>query len=158
MRFGAECVTPIVWEGMANASLISPRHFEQFVIPHQRALHEKILELGATGLITHLCGDQARCLPMWAEVPMGEKGVVSLGAEVDLRLASEAFGDVVLMGNVDPELLRAGSPERVRTAALDCIEQGRRHEAGFILAPGCDLQSEVPETNLRALVAAAAAG
>ncbi len=154
-RFGAERVTPIVWEGMATAALISPRHFEEFVIPHQRRLHEQILGLGVHGLICHLCGDQTRCLPMWAEVPMGAKGVVSLGSEVDLRLARETLGDVALMGNLDPELLRLGSPGRVQQATLECLERGRQHPAGFILAPGCDLQFELPAANLRAMIRAA---
>ena len=154
-RFGAERVTPIVWEGMADATLISPRHFEEFVIPHQRRLHEQILELGANGLVCHLCGDQSRTLSMWAEVPMGPNGVVSLGSEVDLRLASEALGHVALMGNVDPELLRVGSPGRVHAATLDCLERGRRHPAGFILAPGCDLRYELPDANLHAMIGAA---
>ncbi len=155
-RFGAERVTPIVWEGMANESLLSPRHFEQFVIPHQQELHQQILELGASGLVARLCGVQSRYLPMWAEAPMGASGVVSLGAEVDLRVARETLGEVALMGNVDPESLRTGSPERVRALALDCVERGRGHAAGFILAPGCDLQCEIPEANLRALIDAAA--
>ncbi|MDP6977187.1 MAG: uroporphyrinogen decarboxylase family protein [Myxococcota bacterium] len=153
-RFGADRVTPIVWEGMANESLLSPRHFEEFVIPHQATLHQQILELGATGLCIHLCGEQSRLLPMWAEVPMGSKGVVSLGAEVDLRVAREALGPVALMGNVDPESLRTANPDHVRTLALDCIERGRGHAAGFILAPGCDLQHEIPEANLRAMISA----
>ncbi len=157
-RFGAECVTPIVWEGVASESLLSPRHFEAFVIAHQRTLHRQILDLGATGLCVHLCGQQSRLLPMWAEVPMGAKGVVSLGAEVDLRAAREALSHVALMGNVDPESLRTASPRRVRTLALDCVERGRGHAAGFILAPGCDLQHEIPEANLRAMISAAAAG
>jgi uroporphyrinogen decarboxylase len=155
VRFGPERVTPVVWEGIANATLISPRQFEQFVIPHQQRLHEQILELGVNGLICHLCGDQSRCLPLWAEVPMGPRGVVSLGSEVDLHSASETLGHVGLMGNVDPELLRTGSPGRVHAATLDCLERGRRHPAGFILAPGCDLQSELPEANLRAMISAA---
>ena len=86
---------------------------------------------------------------------MGSKGVVSLGSEVDLRLASETLGHVALMGNVDPELLRVGSPGRVHAATLDCLERGRRHPAGFILAPGCDLRYELPEANLRAMISAA---
>jgi len=154
-RFGPEQVTPIVWEGMANATLISPRHFEAFVIPHQQWLHDQILDLGVRGMICHLCGDQSQSLPLWAEVPMGPKGVVSLGAEVDLLRASETFGNVALMGNVDPELLRVGTPERVRAATLDCLERGGRHPAGFILAPGCDLQRALPEANLRAMISAA---
>jgi uroporphyrinogen decarboxylase len=157
-RFGAERVTPIVSEAMTNTSLISPRHCEKFVIPHQRKLHEQILGLGAHGLVAHLCGDQSRCLPMWADVPMGARGLVSLGAEVDLRFASQTLPHVALMGNIDPEMLRVASPERVRAAALDCIAKGRRHPAGFILAPGCELQHELPEANLRAMISAADAG
>jgi uroporphyrinogen decarboxylase len=151
-RFGAARLTPIIWEAVASGDLLSPRHFEEFVLPHQQQLNDEILSLGVAGLICHLCGDQSRQASLWAEVPMGERGIVSVGSEVDLRLASEALGHVAVMGNLDPELLRSGSTEHVRNATLDCIERGRRHPAGFILSPGCALQGDIPEANLRAML------
>lgn len=154
-RFGAERVTPIVWEGIANANLISLRHCEEFVIPHQQKLHEQILQLGTRGLICHLCGNQSHHLSLWPQVPMGPQGIVSLGREVDLETARETLENVTLMGNVDPELLRLGNPARVHAATLECLERGRGHPAGFILAPGCALQCELPEANVRAMISAA---
>ncbi|MBW2389318.1 MAG: hypothetical protein JRG89_12890 [Deltaproteobacteria bacterium] len=157
-RFGAERVTTIVWEEIANAELISARHCEEFVIPQQRKLHEQILELGTRGLICHLCGNQSRHLSLWAEVPMGAQGIVSLGPEVDLEDAHEPLENVKLMGNIDPRLLRLGNPTLVHAATLECLARGREHPGGFILAPGCELQCELPEANLHAMINAAMDG
>ena len=86
---------------------------------------------------------------------MGPRGIVSVGPEVDLAEASRVFRDTILMGNVDPLLLRDASPDAVRTAAARCVEEAGGHPAGFVLAPGCELQMNVPEPNLRAMIAAA---
>ncbi len=153
--FGPARVTPILWEGMATHRMISPRQFEQFVLPQQRALHSEILELGVRGLLCHICGEQGPQLGLWSQIPMGTPGIVSLGSEVDLERAGSLFPESILMGNLDPRLLREASPQTVRERALRCLELGRPHAAGFILAPGCDLQLDVPAANLAALVEAA---
>jgi uroporphyrinogen decarboxylase len=158
-RFGAARVTPILWEAVANHRTMSPRHFSEFVLPHQRTLHRGILGLGIRNLLCHMCGEQGPQLTTWAEIPMGSPGspgIVSVGCEVDLAEASRAFPEAILMGNLDPLLLERGEPDEVRAQALRCLEQGTRHAAGFILAPGCELQRGVPSANLRAMVAAAA--
>ena len=154
-RFGAARVAPMLWEGMANHRIMSPRHFEEFVLPHQRTLHRGILGLGIRDLLCHMCGEQGPQLAAWGEIPMGSPGIVSVGCEVELSEASRAFPEAILMGNLDPTLLERGEPDDVRTQALRCLAQGTRHAAGFILAPGCELQREVPPDNLRAMVAAA---
>jgi uroporphyrinogen-III decarboxylase len=153
-HFGAASVTPIMWEGMATHRLMSPRQFEEFVLPHQRWLHEQILGLGVRGVLCHICGEQGPQLALWASVPMGAPGIVSVGPEVELGEARRHFPEAILMGNVDPGLLRDGEPQEVRHWALRCLEQGAHHRAGFILAPGCDLQMDVPAVNLEALVEA----
>ena len=153
-RFGADRVTPVLWEGMASHGMISPRQFEQIVLPHQRALHEEILGLGVRGLLCHVCGEQGPQLALWARMPMGAPGIVSVGSEVELQRASRYFSESILMGNLDPLLLRQGTASEVRERARRCLEEGRRHAAGFILAPGCDLQCDVPAANLEALAGA----
>ena len=108
-RFGCENVTPVIWEGMTNSLLLSPRHFREFVLPHQRELHRRILDLGVAGLLCHVCGPQQGRLAFWSEIPMGPRGIFSVGAEVDLTEASSVFRDTILMGNIDPMLLRDAS-------------------------------------------------
>jgi len=154
-RFGPERLVPMLWEAMAIHGLISPRQLADFVLPHQRTLHAEILALGVPGVVCHLCGEQAPLLPLWAEIPMGSPGVVSVGPEVDLTEAGRHFPESIVMGNLDPVLLMRGDPERVRASAHHCLEQGAGHPAGFILAPGCALQEDLPAANLEAMVRAA---
>ena len=153
--FGAERMLPVLWEAMAIHGLISPRQLADFILPHQRALHEGILGLGVPGLVCHLCGEQAPLLPLWAEIPMGSPGVVSVGAEVELADVGRHFRDSIVMGNLDPVLLMRGDPEQVRAQTRRCLEQGAGHPSGFILAPGCALQEDLPAANLEAMVRAA---
>ncbi len=55
--------------------------------------------------------------------------VISLGSSHDLAAARHAYPNLVFQGNVDEEVLRAGTPDQVRAATLRCLEAGggRRH-------------------------------
>jgi uroporphyrinogen decarboxylase len=62
---------------------------------------------------------------------MAESGadVISLGTRHDLAAARRDYPHLVFQGNVDEELLRAGTAEQVRAATRACMEAGggRRH-------------------------------
>ena len=154
--FGADRLVPHVWESLATNRIMSPRHFGEFVLPYQRQLHERMLDIGVRHILCHICGEQRLNLRHWAQIPMGEPGIVSVGPEIDLEEASRTFPDAILMGNIDPSVIQMGTPQEVFDLATTCLEIGRKHPRGFVLASGCEMVPQTPPENVQQLVAAAA--
>jgi uroporphyrinogen decarboxylase len=152
--FGPDRLVPVVWESLATQPIIAPRHFREFVLPYQRELHERLLAAGIRHILCHICGEQKRNLSAWAEIPMGEPGIVSIGPEIDLEEASHYFPRDVLMGNLDPEVIQNETPEVVSDLTRACIKKGAKHPGGFMLASGCELPPQTPAANLCAIVQA----
>ena len=138
-NFGVEVFVPQLWEPAAANSIISPRHFERFVLPHQKKLHERILALGVTHILCHICGEQNRNLPYWSQVPMGNPGIVSIGNQVSIAEAIKCFSDkCVIAGNLATELVGQGTAQEIYDTARACIEEGRKAPRGFILMTACE--------------------
>lgn len=134
----------------ASASLISPRHFEEFCLPvYQRfCRHFK----GRDILIyIHVCGNSAPILEMLADTgadvvePLDPLGGVSV-ADAKRRIG----GRVALMGGVNTLTLMGGSPEEVRAEAIPKCREGGPH--GYILAAGDMVPPGTSLANLQALV------
>jgi uroporphyrinogen decarboxylase len=128
--------------------IISPKQFGEFCLPYQKEIHEKLFTLGVKHIRTHICGEQNLNLPLWAQIPMGDPGIVSFGHEVDLDTASRYFPNDIIMGNVEPSIIQTGTPEEVYELSRICIEKGKKHPAGFILSPGCELPAKAPPYNV----------
>ena len=140
--------------GCATSSnqLISPRQFEEFVLPYHREVYECVSAKGIGSVFCHICGKQTDNLPYWAEVPFGERGILSFGEEVDLARAIETFGDKhVVAGNIEPRLIREGTWQQVYESARLCLEKAKDAPGGYILMPGCDIPPFSPPYNIYAL-------
>ena len=147
--FGAERVIPNIWEPLSTNEIISPRHFEQFVLPYLLESSEEMLKMGIKHLYYHVCGEQNLNLPYWAKIPMGDSGIVSFGHQVDLGVAIEHFGEKnIIVGNVDPQLIQTGTPEQVYQASKLCIEKGKLAPRGYMLMSGCELPPMSPPYNV----------
>jgi uroporphyrinogen decarboxylase len=147
-NFGADGLLVQLWEPAAANSVISPRHFERFVLPHQKKLHERILALGVKHILCHICGEQNRNLPYWSQVPMGSPGIVSIGNQVSIKSAIEHFGDkCIIAGNLATELVGGDSAQEIYDAAIKCIEEGREAPRGFILMTACETPPLTPPYN-----------
>ncbi|NIS72472.1 MAG: hypothetical protein GTO12_27110, partial [Proteobacteria bacterium] len=83
--FGTEGV--LLWGGdpVSSNQIISPKTFETFNLPYRKEIHQKVLEMGYQTIFMHICGEQNENLPYWAQIPMGDPGIVSFGHEVDLE-------------------------------------------------------------------------
>lgn len=133
----------------ASASLISPRHFEQFCLPAYQAFcrqfRERIL------IYIHVCGKSGPILEMLADTgahvvePLDPLGGVSV-ADTKRRIGDR----VALMGGVNTLTLASGSVDQVRAEAIEkCREGGPQ---GYILAAGDMVPPETPLANLQTLV------
>jgi uroporphyrinogen decarboxylase len=78
---------------------------------------------------------------------------ISLGKRHDLARARRDYPNLTFQGNVDQEVLKAGTPEQVREATRRCVEAGggRRHIVN--LNHGVDRTT--PVANFEAFVRAA---
>ena len=82
---------------------------------------------------------------MWAQVPMGDPGIISVAHDVSetwtspLESAGKFFPNDILYGNIEPAKFQVGRPEEIYKLSKEAIEIGKKHEAGFILSSGCEL-------------------
>jgi uroporphyrinogen decarboxylase len=128
--------------------LISPKTFEEFALPYLSELHKGALEIGVGTIYCHICGEQSKNLSLWAQVPMGDPGMLSFGHEVDIEAAARHFPGHIIAGNVNPEVIASGSPSEVYELCREAIEKGKRRcESGFVLMPGCEIPPTTPPYN-----------
>jgi uroporphyrinogen decarboxylase len=149
--FGTEHVLPFDWEPVSANQIISPKQFEQFALPYLRETHEKMLAMGYRTLFTHICGEQERNLPYWAQIPMGDPGFVHFGSEVDLETAAQYFPYDIILGNLDSSILQIGTPEEIYEATRKVVETGKRLPNGYVFSCSCELPPRAPIENVLAM-------
>lgn len=143
--FGGEKLFPFSTHAHTAGQIIGPKTFEEFCLPYLKEEHETMIAWGVKHFMTHICGYHAQNYPMWAQIPMGDPGVISVAHDVDadwqtpLESVSKLFPNDILMGNIEPAQFQMGTPAHVYKLARHCIEIGKKHEPGFVLAPGCEL-------------------
>jgi MtaA/CmuA family methyltransferase len=131
--------------GDSVASLISPKMYQDYVLPFEKRLFDAIHEAGAAVKL-HVCGDIRRSIHLMTRTGCD---IIDIDWMVPVDESRRLVGpDVTLAGNFDPSaVLLQGSPQDVADAARRCIEMGGRR---FILQPGCEVPPGTPEQNLRA--------
>jgi uroporphyrinogen decarboxylase len=140
VTFGAEKVIPNLWEPIAANDIISPKQFEQFALPYIKETNEQMLALGVKHILYHICGEQNANMPLWAQIPMGNPGLVTFGHQVALTKAIEYFGEsCIVLGNVNSSLIQTGTPQQVYEACRDAILEAKDAPRGFMLMSGCEL-------------------
>jgi len=152
--FGAERLLPFVGHASATNQIIGPKVFEEFCLPYILEQYKAILAMGVKHIACHICGYQAQNYSMWPQVPLGDPGIVSVAHDVDaawptpLASVSKLFPNDILYGNVEPAKIHVGTPAEVYKLSRDCIEVGKKHPSGFILAPGCEMPPNAPAYNV----------
>ncbi|MEM7624126.1 MAG: uroporphyrinogen decarboxylase family protein [Planctomycetota bacterium] len=129
-------------------SQISPEHFEHFVAPTVNGVFDVIRERGGLSSM-FVCGDATRNLEAMARLRCDN---VSIDEQIDLNTVRDltvpkgkSFG-----GNLKlTVVLLMGDEDDAKRDALRCIDAGG--DAGFVLAPGCDLPYDVKPENLQAV-------
>ncbi len=141
-----EAGVDILGLGDAAASLVGPEIYQQFVLPYEKKLVDRIHQLGSRVRL-HICGNTNRILG-----GMGSLGcdMVDLDFMVSLARAREEMGPgQVLAGNLDPvQALRGGTPRSISQAIGQCHAQAG---SNYIVAAGCEVPRDTPAANVRAL-------
>ena len=147
--FGAERVIPQMWEPSAANYILSPKQFERFVLPYIQESSTKILAMGVKHILYHICGEQNANLTYWAQVPMGNPGLVSLGEEIDADTAIKYFGDTCIMiGNIDGKVILDGAPESLYRLCTETITKLKHAPRGYMMCSGCELPPSSPPYNV----------
>jgi [methyl-Co(III) methanol-specific corrinoid protein]:coenzyme M methyltransferase len=126
----------------ASGNLISPRIFKKFIVPNYRKLSEKI----RGRVILHICGDTTPFLD--AVCDSGFCAFSFEGPAVKVKKAKEIIGDrMALFGNIPAiDILMNGSPNDVRKAVIEAIEDGIDS-----VEPACGLPLQTPIRNAQAI-------
>ncbi|MDR1916215.1 MAG: uroporphyrinogen decarboxylase family protein [Synergistaceae bacterium] len=133
----------------ASGDVLSARHFEEFAAPRLKELSSRLEAFGKPTLL-HICGNITKELHL---LPHTGIDMISVDSRVDLKRAREILdGRMGLAGNVHPVfVLEDLSPREVSERTKLCLDSAAPG-GGFMLLPGCDLSSKVPEENVAAFV------
>ena len=155
IRAGAEVI--ILGDDYAYNSgpMMSPKMFEELILPRLRKMIEMIHAEGAL-CIKHTDGDIYKLLDMIVDADPDGLNPIEPAAGMDLRSVKERVGDrVCLIGNIDcAHLLPFGTPQQVREAVRQAIEDAG--EGGrFMISSSNSIHSSCKAENLVAMVEAA---
>jgi uroporphyrinogen decarboxylase len=128
------------WAGMLNAD-----EYSLWAQPRHEAVFTAVREVPRI-LFVKEC-------PYLEWMTQSGADVISLGRCHDLAAARRVYPQLVFQGNVDEELLRAGTPEQVAEATRRCVEAGGGQRHIVNLNHGVD--RETPVANFEAYVHAA---
>jgi [methyl-Co(III) methanol-specific corrinoid protein]:coenzyme M methyltransferase len=141
---GADMIT---WADHVTADLVSPKIYEEFLLP----VHMKAASAlrGGGPIILHICGNVMDRLDLIARTGFS---LFHLHSRNDIGLAIKQVGtSITLTGCINnPLTLAQGTPHMVREEVEANLRQGIR-----LIAPECAIPATVPEENLKALVDAA---
>ncbi len=134
----------------ASASLISPKHFEQFCLPTYQKFCRHFADTDIL-IYIHICGNSKPILEMMADTGADVIEPLDPLGGVEVSDAKTRVGDkVALMGGVNTLTLDQGSPEEVRAEAITKCREGGPY--GYVLASGDMVPPKTPLENLQAMV------
>lgn len=142
---------PVTVEPIATGSMISEKHFREFVLPYLKEVYERIHFHGLPGVL-HICGKTKRVIKC-----MAESGADILSVDdIDLLEAKELVGDrCCLMGNVSPaDGLFKGNREIITDMVKEAIGKAADSPKGLVLATGCEVPINTPHENMVAFLEA----
>jgi len=146
---------PTIFLGCSRTSstFISPKMFEELVLPEYEYAVNKILDAGMTPLF-HCDTNWTKFLPYFKKFP-AKKCILELDGATDIRKAKEIVGDrMCIMGDVPAFLLSFGSKDDVMNYCKALIEDIGKG-GGFILSSGCSIPSNAKSENVKAITEAA---
>jgi hypothetical protein len=142
-------------DSAGNISVISPRHWREFVFPHMRDVCAELHRYHpGVCIYCHICGN---VLPIVEDLVKAGLDCIApldpLGGFTCAQVRQACGGRVALMGGVNAISFAAGTPESIMEESRRCIEgAGRR---GYILGSGCMVPPGTRKENLQALAEAA---
>jgi [methyl-Co(III) methanol-specific corrinoid protein]:coenzyme M methyltransferase len=132
-----------IGEGGAGAQMLSPKMYEQFLLP----IHRQMLQRIQGPTVMHICGDITPRLAM-----LGEIGLTCFNFDWAIAprdMVKSAAGKFSTMGNVNTTDLLNGTEADIQRQVFDNLDAGVD-----IISPGCAISPQCPNANLRAMAQA----
>ena len=129
------------------AGLLSPVLADEFSMPYVQEIFDAVNDDDFV-ICYHNCGNAAS--DMMREISHLHADIFHFGNAVDLQKAMDMMSeDQLVMGNVDPVLLRSGTPDTVRAAVTD-VYHHFAHYPNFMISTGCDVPAAAKWENIDA--------
>ncbi len=135
-----------------NSTMMSPRHFEQLILPGLKRCVDAAHEAGAY-VVKHTDGNIMGILDMIVETGIDALNPLEPQAGMDIGLIKQRYGDrIALIGNIDcGYLLSQGSPEEVRAVTRETIRKAAPG-GGYCLSSSNSIHSSVKPANFMAMI------
>ena len=140
--------------GMQQGPLLSPRAFETLVAPYFRARIARTKELAGCYYWHHTCGSVVALLDQLIACGVDILNPIQTSAAgMDPATLKARFGDrLAFWGGVDvQQFLRHATPDEVRQGVRELIRV-MGEGGGYVVAPGHNMQDDVPPQNIVAWV------
>jgi uroporphyrinogen decarboxylase len=148
----AEFDPPAMWigEGMASSSLISPKTYQEFVLPYEKAVAERMRKVGVPSVL-HICG---KTTPILDHIPKTTTDCFEIDWQVDMVEAQKRTGDnVCLKGNINTSTLVSAQPEEIYAITTKLIDDAGK-DGNLIISSGCAMGRDTPPQNVEAVIQA----
>ena len=135
-----------------NSTLMSPKHFKEFILPGLKRAVDAAHEAGAY-VVKHTDGNIMGILDMIVDTGIDGLNPLEPQAGMDIGLIKEKYGDrIALVGNIDCGYLLSQAPvEEVRQVTRRTIEIAAPG-GGYCLSSSNSIHSSVKPENLMAMV------
>lgn len=150
LMFEAKIDVCNILDPFASTDILPPEVYRAHALPYQKRLFDYIHnELGGLGF-THTC---TYTQPIWRDI--ADSGTMNFNGDMypGMDKAKQAIGgEISLMGTLSPfSTLVHGSTDEVRNEVKKlAAEVG--YNGGMIVMPGCDIDWNVPDENLHAMI------
>jgi uroporphyrinogen decarboxylase len=135
-----------------NATLMSPRHFKEFVLPGLTRCVDAAHEAGAY-VVKHTDGNIMGILDMIVATGIDGLNPIEPQAGMDIGLLKERYGKrIALVGNIDCGYLLSQAPaEAVRRVTRETIAKAKPG-GGYLLSSSNSIHSSVKPENFMAMI------
>ncbi len=135
-----------------NATLMSPRHFKEFILPGLKRCVDAAHQAGAY-VVKHTDGNIMAILDMIVETGIDALNPLEPAASMDIRLLKERYGDrIALVGNIDCGYLLSQAPvDEVRRVTRETIRLSAPG-GGYCLSSSNSIHSSVKPENFWAMI------
>jgi uroporphyrinogen-III decarboxylase len=139
-------------DSVGNMSVISPRHWREFIYPHMKEVCTELHRYDPeVRIYCHICGNVMPILEDLIATGLDCIGPLDPLGRFTAGQARQVVGDrVALMGGVNTMSFLAEDPGVVEAEARACIEGAGEHGA-YVLGSGCMVPPASRKENLRAL-------
>jgi len=141
---------------VGNATMVGPRFFKEFILPHEIRFTKKVKDMGLFYLY-HNCGDASLLLQYYSKIKMNVYESLTAPPYGDTLLedALEKIGkDIVLCGNIDQiDFLKKASEEEIYQEVKRVLEMVKPR-GNFILGTTDYFSEGTPYNNIQAFARA----